>query len=253
MSWLYSRALAEEYSAANCSDGEPFAPLKSTPIARAYLLRDKMTDTWSHFPSGMTCAPLTEGHGEALLTWYLAGFRARTLAAQESAPGSAASAAAFGENLRESSAKFVQLSLLSRIHHTYEPGGLMSCSATLPAWGMMRDGVWSARTPPELPISASGCGFELPTPTCAGNEMSPSMKKWPAHKRFATLATTLYGSNKGGAQGRVGMARNSFEREIGGLRLALREWIMGWPIGWTALEPLETDRWRRWCLWLGIC
>lgn len=129
----------------------------------------------------------------------------------------------------------------------------MSCSATLPAWGMMRDGVWSARTPPELPISASGCGFELPTPTTAGNELSPSMAKWPAHKRFATLATTLYGSNKGGAQGRVGMPRNSFEVEIGGLRLTLREWIMGWPIGWTALEPLETDRWRPWCLWLGIC
>jgi hypothetical protein len=25
------------------------------------------------------------------------------------------------------------------------------------------------------------------------------------------------------------------------------EWLMGWPIGWTACEPLETGRFRRWC------
>jgi hypothetical protein len=24
------------------------------------------------------------------------------------------------------------------------------------------------------------------------------------------------------------------------------EWLMGWPIGWTDLEPLETGRFRRW-------
>lgn len=201
MSWLYSRALVEAYSAENCSDGEPFAPLKSTPTARAFLLRDKMTDTWSHFPSGMTCEPLTADHGEALLTWFQAGFRAKTSAAQVSAPGSVASAAAFGENLRESSGRSVQLSLLSRIPHTCGPEGSTSFSATLPAWGTMRGGAWSALTPPELPISASGCGLELPTPTCAGNELSPSMKKWPAHHRFATLMAKLYGNQRGGSGG----------------------------------------------------
>ncbi len=25
------------------------------------------------------------------------------------------------------------------------------------------------------------------------------------------------------------------------------EWLMGWPIGWTALQPLVTDRFRQWC------
>jgi hypothetical protein len=24
------------------------------------------------------------------------------------------------------------------------------------------------------------------------------------------------------------------------------EWLMGWPIGWTDLEPLEMDRFREW-------
>ena len=31
------------------------------------------------------------------------------------------------------------------------------------------------------------------------------------------------------------------------------EWLMGWPIGWTALEPLATDRYRRWLRLHGGC
>jgi hypothetical protein len=30
------------------------------------------------------------------------------------------------------------------------------------------------------------------------------------------------------------------------------EWLMGWPIGWTDLKPLETDRFRQWCASHGI-
>jgi hypothetical protein len=28
----------------------------------------------------------------------------------------------------------------------------------------------------------------------------------------------------------------------------LPEWVMGWPVGWTALESLETDRFQQWLL-----
>lgn len=31
------------------------------------------------------------------------------------------------------------------------------------------------------------------------------------------------------------------------LSMAWLELIMGWPIGWTALEPLATVRFQRWC------
>jgi hypothetical protein len=30
------------------------------------------------------------------------------------------------------------------------------------------------------------------------------------------------------------------------------EWFMGWPIGWTALEPLETDKFQRWLQAHGV-
>jgi hypothetical protein len=31
------------------------------------------------------------------------------------------------------------------------------------------------------------------------------------------------------------------------------EWLMGWPIGWTALEPLAMDRYQRWLRLHGVC
>jgi hypothetical protein len=126
-------------------------------------------------------------------------------------------------------------------------------------------------------IDETECG-SWPTPTTTGNEFSPSMQKWAGHRRMMAtltsrerqpskpdrpsaqawdelLSTTLptptaklYGYNKGGAAGRVGKERPSLESLIGGVSIALREWMMGWPIGWTALESLGTDRFR---MWLG--
>jgi hypothetical protein len=133
------------------------------------------------------------------------------------------------------------------------------------------------------PIDAIASGF-LPTPTTRGTENAPSMQKWPAHRRLAEMLPTptaqLYGSNQGGAAGRTGKKRLSLEgrvkqiptpttkdrgyqrsggckgkevrgsvrqaKEAGYCPLGFREWMMGWPIGWTALEPLGTDRFQLW-------
>ena len=29
------------------------------------------------------------------------------------------------------------------------------------------------------------------------------------------------------------------------------EWLMGWPMGWTELRPLEMDRFHEWSRWHG--
>jgi len=34
--------------------------------------------------------------------------------------------------------------------------------------------------------------------------------------------------------------------------LATLEWMMAWPIGWSACEPLETGRFRLWLLSHGL-
>lgn len=77
------------------------------------------------------------------------------------------------------------------------------------------------------------------------------MQKWPAHRRLAEMVPTptaqLYGYNRGGAAGRTGKARPSLEALIGGINIALREWLMGWPMGWAnSSAPLATDRFLEW-------
>ena len=83
MSWLFSRVLVEEYLGENFSDGEQSAPLSGNPTPQAYLPSDKTIRFWNLSRYGMTCKPLTESRGEELLMSFRAGFRARTLAAQE--------------------------------------------------------------------------------------------------------------------------------------------------------------------------
>jgi hypothetical protein len=34
--------------------------------------------------------------------------------------------------------------------------------------------------------------------------------------------------------------------DAGWINPELSEWLMGWPIGWTDLKPLETDKFREW-------
>ena len=83
MSWLFSQALVEEYLAENCLGGEPFVQSSGSHTPQAFLPSDRTIRFWKLSRFGMTCSHLTDGHGEALLTWFLAGFRARTSVAQE--------------------------------------------------------------------------------------------------------------------------------------------------------------------------
>lgn len=93
---------------------------------------------------------------------------------------------------------------------------------------------------------------------------------------FPTPSASAYGTNQGGSAGRVGKVRPSLETmakqvlwptirasdgshsgpnqrdskgrpAVGGkLNPTWVAWLMGWPIGWTALEPLAMDRFRQW-------
>ena len=69
-------------------------------------------------------------------------------------------------------------------------------------------------------MTGNGGGY-LPTPTAKGNAFAPSMAKWPAYHALQKS----YG-----------------QEEI----VSLFEFLMGWPAGWSAVEPLATDRFRQW-------
>lgn len=65
-----------------------------------------------------------------------------------------------------------------------------------------------------------------------------------------TPTAQLYGSNgypSDHKAGRKGKRRGSLETLTGGVRIALREWMLGWPIGWSGSAPLATARFQEWC------
>ena len=166
MSWLFSRALVEEYSGANCSDGEPSALLSANPTPQAFLPPDKMTDFSRPSRFGMTFALSTESLGAELLTWFLEGFRARTYPSPEMAQESTANAPACGDRWRELSVRYDRDSCSWKTHRSLWDEDLSACSLTLPKWGSMRDGVLSELLTLEHRTAANDAGLWVPTP-CA--------------------------------------------------------------------------------------
>lgn len=62
---------------------------------------------------------------------------------------------------------------------------------------------------------------------------------WP------TPTASNYGSNRGGAAGRVGKIRRSISGLVGGpVNPAFLEWLMGYCPGWTAVDPLVMQWYR---------
>jgi hypothetical protein len=236
MSWMISRAMLEAYenslssperveafSEANCSDGEPCAPLNGSPMPQAYLPPDRTTATWSLSRYGMTCGPLTEDRGAALLTWYREVFLARTLARREKAPALKAAAPGTGEKWPASLAKYdparcgwktAQLSLLE---------GSEQFLVTWPRSGLMRNGT---------------C-WELPTLAPAIGESESGFV--PTVLTSEATGPGLHGN--GSHNFRTWFRENSTER-----RSPLHgEIMMLWPEGWANLgAPLETAKFQQW-------
>lgn len=258
MSWHFSRVLEEDFSLASSSVGVPYAPSSLTPTALDGSSKGSAKITCRRFRFGTMYVPSMDARGEALLTWFRGVFPARTSRVPARVKGLQASGAGSGSILHVSSGRLRRPGLSSKTPRIYALAALTSSSGTLPPSGMMRAGEYWAQPMSARLTSADECG-SLPTPTTAGNEMSPCMERWPAHSRLAALrgrvlptpAAILYGHNKGGAQGRKGKERPSVDVLTGGPWISFREWMMGWPIGWTGLEPLGTARFLEWLRWHG--
>lgn len=85
---------------------------------------------------------------------------------------------------------------------------------------------------------------------CSGDgRKKPNKLGWA----IATKLPTPHGFSKDGGKSN-GPSGNELGRSVnqsvepggGSLNPDWVEWLMGWPIGWTDLRPLETDRFRKW-------
>ena len=249
MSWLYSQALVEEYLGDIFSDGEQSVQLNGNPTQQAYLSQDKMTKFSRLSRYGMTFAPLMENRGEELLKSYREAFLVKTLVQVEKQKELKESDQECGEKWYGSFTKYCQNSSSWKTHQCLLLGDLEEFSETWPQWGLMRNGeCW------ELPILAQTIrGKEFgslqkmyPTPTVAcveGGEQSDRVEKTQSGGyilRKLNKPNMTYGAKLSDA---ILYEEKKKNKPIGGrLSPIWTEWLMGWPLGWTDLKPLETDK-----------
>jgi hypothetical protein len=237
---------------------------------------------------GMTFAPLTDDHGEAVLTWFLAGFLAKTSARQGKERALTEPEADFGARWLESFARWDRASSSWKTPQCSLLADLDVFSETWPRWGMMRAGGCSEQSMPVLRTSETESGLWRTPMARDWKDMSCSsqiyrqdqVKMWPTpcatdHKgsgKTGTLRDRLdYAAERGATKSNTyatPQARDfrsgstdrwdnpertrNLNDQIGGqLNPTWVEWLMGWPIGWTDLKPLETDKFRQWQLQHG--
>jgi len=220
MSWLYSRALVEEYSAENCSGGVPFVPSSSTNTPAMYLWQGKTTEALNLSRYGMMCEPLTESRGEELLTLYLEDFLVKTSVQPEKVQELAVNDQVYGSKWQGLLVKHAPDMFSSKIVLCSEQEDLVRFSKTLPRSGMMQDGECSELAMLERHTREKECGY-LPTIT---------KLEWKGRGP---------NSKQQGLTNRLGITGKQLHPDY-------CEALMGWPIGWTELKELETDKFRQW-------
>ena len=226
MSWLYSQALVEEYLAANSSDGEQSVQSSGNPTQLAYCAPDKMTDFSRLSRFGMTYKPLTDIPGEELLTWYLEDFLAKTCQQREGEPVLTEPDQDSGEKWRGWLAKYDPDSCSWKTPQCSLITDSDECLQIYPTSGLMRDGLLWEQMRLALNTTETEYGL-LPTPTARDFNGHTITKKRP--KGFNKVLPNVF----------------KLEFQLHGQcypHPTFSEGLMLWPIGWTDLKPLVTDK-----------
>lgn len=280
MSWHYSQALVAVFSGANCSGGNASAPSNTNPPQDGCSPLGKMTDASNPSLSGMTLELSLESHGADWWMSSLAASRAKTSLPLEKARDLMASEAASGLKCLGSLARF-DLDMRSwKTHQFLLLGDLEPFSETWPQWGMMLDGECLELSPPELPTNETESGsWRSPAArepgvswerleTRTGEPVGSMCRHYDKHTgRMAQIGLTqqvkarMWGTPRasGGMKDKLRAissdhdCRSRLEDQVaqmegagGSLNPTWVEWLMGWPLGWTDLRPLATDKFHEW-------
>jgi hypothetical protein len=255
MSSTSSAALADSVSDLSEQECEQLPSAKSSRTAAPSLRSDG-----PECPSTQTFA--NSGCQLDLLMSSVEDSPARTSALLVTAQGSLGRAAASGASTTASSAKSGRRGSSSKTSAPFALEDWTECSGNSLRSGMTR----------------SGTAYPLPPLARLTGEIESGL--------LPTPSASSYGSNRGGAAGRVGPVRHSLQsmakhglwptptsrdwkdgsaascRNVpvncllgravhqgshapGSLNPAFVEWLMGFPLGWTVLEPSETPSSRR--------
>lgn len=220
-----------------CSDIPPSPRAKSKTILDELFYSGSLMEFYQCFPFGTTLERFdptiqnAQKHSKSGKEYhrnspFVAGSRshARTSAAQEKEQVFAEEKAGFGSIFEGSLERSIQGLSLSKIPRYCGRADLALCCETLPRWGMMQDGeCWELATL-KRPTFGSESGF------------------WPTPSGVKDRGHCV------GAISEWGGSSNRFRgTELRNLRCPdFEEWMMAWPVSWTELTPLETDKFQSW-------
>ena len=239
MSWLFSQALVEEYSAGTSLAGQPCAQLNVMPTPHKFWRSDKTIDASDHSRFGLTSQVLTDAHGEELLMSYLAASRAKTSVPLGGGLAFQESEAVFGWKWQGSLAKYDHVSSTWKTRQGSLLGGLEKFLETWPAWGFMRDGELLEQTTVASITTESASG-SWPTPKArdwrsGGTDPSKVQARIDRRKNQGVIDLPDAACHRLWKPGFSGLLNPSFS-----------ESLMRWPIGWTDLKPLEMVKFQQW-------
>ena len=271
MSWLYSRALVEEYSQATFLDGAPCALWNGTHTQPPSWCNDRTMAACRLSRSGMTFKPLTDDLGEAVLMSFREAFPAPTFLVLEEERESRGRNPVCGSTWQESLVKYDPNSSSWKTHQCLWEEDLPESSVTLPRWGMMRGGeLWERITLPPLtsgtesglwrtPASRDYKGAADPEKRIAVGKqvgLNDQVKAWPtpsARDWKDSPGMSREGVNPDGSVRKRDdqLARKVFAEEnaqpAGQLNPTWVEaYLMNWPVAWTSMEPLPKKVFHEW-------
>jgi hypothetical protein len=264
MNSLYSQEQVEGFLGDISLDGEQSVQSNGSHTQLAYCAPDKMTGFSRLSRFGMTYKPLTESRGEELLMLYREAFHAPTSAQLDEAQELMEKHQECGEKWRGSFTKYDPSSCSWKTHQCSLLGDLDEFSETWPQWGLMRDGECWEQLTLERHIRGTESGLseeKWPTPrSCSAMAATITPESAWNKKRNPNLETvvgrrkwptpTCHNSNEKGSP-------SEFKRQSPGLGTVVLidknktggilnptwvEWLMGWPLEWTDLKPLEMDK-----------
>ncbi len=246
MSYTYLQEQGEESSA------ECFLDIPQYVLSRLSLTAEKScsngneTESCQSSQSGMMSAHLTEPHGEGRLMSSAEDSLAKTYLEQKLTTAEASSRQMgwmekgldCGAKCLESFARLDHDSCSWKMSQPCLIKELESFCETWPRWGMMHNGE-CYQLPPLVPRITAREYFWLLTPSASDGKKRFSF-------RSASLADRYRKHPKGNLAEQVSFLAQERGVMDGRLNPAFWDWMIGWPSGWTDLQPAEMHKFQRW-------
>jgi hypothetical protein len=225
MSYTYLLEQGEEYSAASFSDIPPSVLSRLNLTAERSYCKDNETASCQDSQSGTMSLPSTGNLGVEKSMSSAEDSLAKTSQQQEKELGSQENEADFGQKCPESLAKYDPNTSSWRTHQCLLFEDSTECLEIFSRWGMMHDGELYPLQIATLHMKEKEFGLEV--------FYTPTARDWK-------------GMSGKGFRERHGEKKN-LANFLGGIpNPEFSEWLMGWPIGWTGLKPLEMDKFQSW-------